>query len=152
MPLDLYEALFEVVEQLEQDGIEHALVGALAVAVHGAPRATTDIDLLVAPEAADAAVAAVKRAGFPFEALPQQFRDGMRLRRVTRIHEGEALVVDLILADPPLDEALRSRARYEAEGGRRVWVIPRDALIAMKAQAGRPQDIADIERLQESDR
>jgi hypothetical protein len=150
--LDLYEALFEVVAQLEQDGIEHALVGALAVAVHGAPRATTDIDLLVDPKQADAAVAAVKRAGFPLEALPQQFRDGMRLRRVTRIHEGEALVVDLILADPPLDAALRDRAQYEAEGDRRVWVVTRDALVAMKLQAGRAQDIADVERLQELDR
>jgi hypothetical protein len=150
--LDLYAALFDVVAELERDGIEHALVGALALAVHGAPRATTDIDLLVGPGRADDAVAAVKRAGFPFEALPQQFRDGMRLRRVTKIHEGEALVVDLILADPPLDSALQGRSRYEAEGGRTVWVVTREALVAMKLQAGRAQDIADVERLQEIDR
>ena len=149
--LDLFESLFEVVDALEHDGIAHALVGGLALAVHGAPRATTDIDLLIPPDEADRAVAAVKRAGFTFEALPLQFRDGTRLRRVSRVHEGETLTVDLILADANLDSVFHTRARFEAEG-RSLWVIGRDALIAMKVQAGRAQDLADVERLTELDR
>jgi hypothetical protein len=150
--LDLFESLFEVVAELERDGIEHALVGGLAVAVHGAPRATTDIDLLIPPGEADRAVTAIKRAGFPFEALPLTFRDGTRLRRVSRVHEGETLTVDLILADTNLEPVWRSRTRYESEGGRAIWVIGREALIAMKLQAGRAQDLADVERLTELDR
>lgn len=152
MTLDLFESLFAVVAELERDGVEHALVGGLALAVHGAPRATTDIDLLVPAGDIDRAIAAVKRAGFPFEALPIEFRDGMRLRRVSRIEAGETLTVDLILADPPLAPVWASRQQYEADEGRRVWVVGRDALIAMKLQAGRTQDLADVERLQELDR
>jgi hypothetical protein len=150
--IDLFDSLLAVVAALEREGIEHALVGGLALAVHGAPRATTDVDLLIAPDDADRAVAAVKQAGFPFEALPLQFRDGTRLRRVSRIHEGETLTVDLILADANLEDVWRSRQRYASDTGRPLWVIGRDALIAMKLQAGRAQDLADVERLTEIDR
>jgi hypothetical protein len=150
--VDLYDALFAVIDELDRDGIEHALVGGLALAVHGAPRATTDIDLLVPEGAVERAVAAVKRAGFPFEALPMQFRDGMKLRRVSRIEAGETLTVDLILADANLGPVWSSRAQYESAHGRRLWVVGRDALIAMKVAAGRPQDLADVERLREADR
>jgi hypothetical protein len=37
-------------------------------------------------------------------------------------------------------------------GERRLWVISREAPIAMKSLAARPQDIADIESLREIDR
>ncbi len=152
MATDLFDALFEVTAALERGGVEYALVGGLAVAVHGAPRATTDIDLLVAPDDAEEAVVIAKRTGFQFEALPHQFNDGMRLRRVTRIDAGESLTVDFMLADPPLQPAWHSRERYDAGDGRTLWVVGREELIAMKVQAGRAKDLADIERLQEIDR
>lgn len=150
--MDLYESLFAVIEELDRDRIDHALVGGLALAIHGAPRATTDIDLLVPESQIEGAVAAVKRAGFPFEALPMVFRDGMQLRRVSRIEAGETLTVDLIVADANLAPVWSSRAQYESEHGRKIWVVGRDALIAMKLAAGRAQDLADVERLKEGDR
>lgn len=78
MDADLFDSLLTVVTALDQAGIEYGLVGGLAVAVHGAPRATTDIDLLIGPGDVEGAIAAAKHAGFTFEALPQQFSDGMR--------------------------------------------------------------------------
>jgi hypothetical protein len=45
--LTLYDELREVLAALDEAGVEYAPVGALAVAVWGAPRATKDIDLLV---------------------------------------------------------------------------------------------------------
>ncbi len=152
MSTDLFDALFVVTGALERAGIDYGLVGGLAVAVHGAPRATTDIDLLIAPDNADRAVALAKEAGFRFEALPQRFSDGMRLRRVTRIEQGESLTVDFMLADPFLQAAWDSRERYDAGDGRHLWVVGREALIAMKVQAGRAKDLADIERLTDLDR
>ena len=150
--LDLFASLLEVTATLERSGVEYALVGGLAVAVHGAPRATADIDLLVRPDDADNAIAAAKAAGFDFEALPQQFSDGMRLRRVTRVSGGESLTLDFILADDALASAFESRERYAAGDGEEIWVISRDALIAMKIAAGRAKDLADVERLKEQDR
>lgn len=152
MSADLFDSLFAVVAVLERENIEHALVGGLAVAVYGAPRATTDIDLLIDPNDGDRAVAAAKKAGFGFEALPLQFSDGMRLRRVTRIDSGESLTLDFILADEPLEPAWASRRRFETGDGRHISVIGRDELIAMKILAGRAKDLADVERLEEVDR
>jgi len=150
--LDLFDSLLAVVTEFERAQIDHALVGGLAVAVHGAPRATTDIDLLILPADIDRAIACARRAGFAFEALPLEFSDGMRLRRITRIEQGQTLTLDLILADPNLEPAWNSRVLYETEDGKRLWVVDREQLIAMKVQAGRAKDLADIERLRELDR
>ncbi len=152
MAVDLFESLLSIAAELEREGVDHALVGGLAVAVYGAPRATTDIDLLIQPGDIDRAVACARRAGFTFEALPVEFSDGMRLHRITRIEEGQTLTLDFILADAKLEPVWRSRVQYETKEGRRLWVIGREQLIAMKVQAGRAKDLADIERLQELDR
>jgi predicted nucleotidyltransferase len=147
----LLEELATVVGALDEAGIEYALVGGLAVAVWGAPRATQDIDLLIRPESVDAAVAAVEPHGFRFRALPMTFKDGMSLQRVSKIDEGALLTLDLILVDDNLEPAWRSRQRFDVDGTP-VWVISREALIQMKAAAGRPQDALDIQNLEELDR
>ncbi len=154
MPLDLYDELRRLAAALEEQKIEYAVVGALALALHGVPRATTDIDLLIRPETADEAVRLAKAQGFLFAALPIRFSDGMEVRRVTKIEAEkphETLTLDLILVDPNLEEVWSSRRRLDAEFGS-LWVISRDALIRMKTWAGRDQDIADIRRLEGLDR
>lgn len=46
-------ALREVSRRMTGVGVRHVTIGALAVGVHGWPRATSDVDLLLAPEAWD---------------------------------------------------------------------------------------------------
>ena len=50
-----------------------------------------------------------------------------------------------------LEPAWQSRLRVPVEGGE-LWVVGREALIQMKTAAGRPQDLADAQRLTEIDR
>jgi hypothetical protein len=147
----LFEELMGLVDELSGGGVDYALVGGLAVAVWGAPRATRDIDLLVQPAALEPALAAAARRGFDVRALPMTFRDGMQLQRVTRADGGALLSVDFILVNPNLEATWSSRRAHETSG-RTLWVVSRDALIAMKALAARPQDIADIENLRDLDR
>lgn len=45
--MDLYVELVHLAQTFEREGLDYALVGGLAVAVWGLPRATQDIDLLV---------------------------------------------------------------------------------------------------------
>lgn len=54
--MDIEVVFRGILGALEEAGIEYAVVGAFAVAIWGAPRATTDIDLLLTP-----AIRAVER-------------------------------------------------------------------------------------------
>lgn len=147
----LLEQLATIIRALDVAGVEYALVGGLAVAVWGAPRATQDIDLLVRPESVDAVVATIEPLGFRFRALPMTFSDGMRLQRVSKIEDGALLTLDLILVDQNLEPVWASRQKVDLDGVP-IWVISRAALIQMKIAAGRPQDVADIQKLEELDR
>ncbi|PRQ05191.1 DUF6036 family nucleotidyltransferase [Enhygromyxa salina] len=152
--MTLLEQLAGIVRTLDAAGIEYGLVGGLAVAVWGAPRATQDIDLLVRPEAVDPIMAAVEPLGFRFRALPMTFRDGMQLQRVSKLDDGTLLTLDLLLVNENLESVWASRKPLEVSelDGASVWVISREALIQMKAAAGRPQDALDIQNLEEQDR
>jgi len=149
--LDLFEETIGLLGDLERREIPYALAGAIALAVHGVPRATTDIDLLVHPRDLDAALAVARARRFAIEALPITFSDGMQLRRVTKIEGSDMLTLDLLLVNPNLEPVWASRERVGTERGE-VWVVSREGLIQMKAWAGREQDLADIRRLRELDR
>lgn len=149
--MTLLEQLRAILAALDDAGIEYALVGGLAVAVWGAPRATQDIDLLVRPESVDAIVSSIEPLGFRFRALPMTFSDGMQLQRVSKIEHGVLLTVDLLLVDANLEPTWASRRQIDVEGTP-IWVISREALIQMKLAAGRTRDVQDVERLEEIDR
>lgn len=150
MALDLWQETRKLLQALA--GIDYAVVGAVALAVHGVPRATTDIDLLVRPEDVPDILAKARAVGFTVEAFPMRFADGVEIRRTTKIDDdGDTLTLDLLLVDENLEPIWETRLRVEADVGD-VWVISREALIKMKTWAGRERDIGDIRSLQELDR
>lgn len=151
MALNLFDQTIALLADLEAAGVEYALAGALALAVHGVPRATTDIDLLIPAPALEAALGVAARRDFRFAALPMRFADGMEVRRVSKIDGEETLTLDLLLVNDNLREVFESRVRVAvAEGA--IWVVSREGLVRMKTWAGRPQDLADLRRLEELDR
>jgi hypothetical protein len=148
----LYDELRAVLDSLDEAAVDYALIGGLAVAVWGAPRATKDIDLLVRRETVAQAKAAVRTRGFTLEALPFEFKDGSEVHRVNKVDAaGNLMTVDFMVVDKNLESAWRDRTRLPL-GEREVVVVSRDALIAMKTRAARPQDIADVQNLQDIDR
>jgi hypothetical protein len=149
--VQLLDALREVTQALAAERVPYALVGGLALAVHGVQRATADIDLLVLESDLDRVYAAVEPLGFRFRAHPLSFADGTELRRVTRVEGKQAVTLDLLLAVGPLQPLWGQREERAADWGP-LSVISRDGLIAMKTLAGRPQDLADLSKLAEDDR
>jgi hypothetical protein len=148
----LFDELQDVLGALESAGVDYALIGALAVAVWGAPRATKDIDLLVRREDLPRARAAARDRGFTLEALPLEFKDGTEVQRVSKVDpSGNLMTLDFMLVDANLEQAWASRIVLPFGDGR-VSVVSRDALIGMKARAARPQDIMDIQNLKDGDR
>ena len=66
--MDLKQELFSVTEALADAGIDHALCGGIAVVIHGYPRATRDIDLLVRREDLERAEESLKERGYTIPA------------------------------------------------------------------------------------
>lgn len=119
---DVLATAEEVSRRLAALGVPHALVGGLAVGVHGHPRATRDVDFLVGKEAFSQV--------FPLLV----YRD--ELSEVVRIG-----VVDL-LAVPSNRPSLHLALALPGAG--ELPVIPVEALVMMKLDAHRPQDRADV--------
>ncbi len=150
--MTLIEELSALVRALDEAQVEYALVGGLAVAVWGVARATKDIDLLVERADAERAATVAKVRGFSLEAFPMEFEDGMEMRRLNKIdRDGALLTVDLLLVGAAQRAVWDGRQRVPFQAGS-ISVASRDGLIAMKLAAGRAQDLADVQKLRETDR
>ncbi len=140
-----------VFDALEAARIDYAVCGGIAVAIHGHPRFTKDIDLLVRREDLDRIRAAVRTQGFEIEAglIPFGFGtpEAREIFRVSKVIDRELLTLDLLFAEGRLEVIWKERIQLDW-GGRRVSAVSRQGLISMKRLAGRPQDHADIDRLE----
>ncbi len=153
MAFDLIAELELLVDALERDRVDYALCGGLALAVHGHPRATQDIDLLVRSEDVARIRALVKTLGFDIPARPMVFGAGTptarEVDRVSKLDDatGQLLSLDLIRVGAALDPVWSDRVRVKWRA-REVVVVSRDGLVTMKKVAGRLQDLADVAALE----
>lgn len=145
--IDVYAEFVGIVRALEEAGVEYALCGALALAVHGAPRATKDIDLIARKEDAGRIREIARRTGFLFEALPMELSgSGIEVQRFTKLVEGRPLMLDVLWLAPKLQAIWDGRLRVAWEDST-LSVVSRDGLITLKLTAGRAQDLVDIQSL-----
>lgn len=156
--MDLFEEVIAVTSALDAAGIDYAICGGVALAVHGVPRATGSIDVLAREADLSRLREVVRGCGFTIEALPMTFSSsGVSIRRFTKVEpDGRTLMLDVLLAEGPLEAVWQTRSRiaFAAPGdpGSGFWVVSREGLITLKLAAARPQDIVDIQRLQEASR
>jgi len=146
--LDLYAELRGIVEALDAAGIAYALAGGLAVSIHTAPRATEDIDILIARADLDPVVRALHPAGFRPAGRPMQVAAGrLEIQRLTKINGADLLPLDLLMPnDPALAALLTDRTSLSLEG-HPAWVVGLGALRTLKRLRGSALDRADLEAL-----
>jgi hypothetical protein len=149
--VDFFQELKELLAALEDAHLDYALCGGVALAIHGAPRATQDIDILLRREDLDRLRQVVRPRGFTLESFPMDFASGLTIQRFTKLVGADPLMLDVLFADGPVESVWRDRQTAEIEGGK-VQVVSRQGLISLKLAAGRPQDLADIKRLEEAGR
>jgi hypothetical protein len=149
--VDLFAELKTLVDSLESRGIDYALCGGMALAIHGAPRATQDIDILLRPEDIGRLREAARNCGFTLESFPKDFASGLTIQRFTKVIEGQPLMLDVLFVKGPLESVWAGRQTAALEDGF-VRVVSREGLISLKPAAGRPQDVADVKRLEELSR
>ncbi len=148
MGIDLYDEFWRLVQAMEESGLDYATCGAMALAVHGVPRATTDLDFLVELHAVDEALSIARRSGFTEEALPMRFSNGTLVRRVSKFEGAEFVTLDFLVVDENSRPAWETRMKVPTAQGP-VSVVSRQGLVGMKIAAGRDRDLADVARLRE---
>ncbi len=139
----------DMLSALSEAQAEYLVVGAHALAAHGTPRATGDLDLWVRPseENAKRVWRALIRFGAPLEGL----READFTEPDLVIQIGVPPVrIDLLTSVSGLTFEPVWSERIEVEiDGLTVPVIGRRALIDNKRAAGRPKDLADIHALEQ---
>jgi hypothetical protein len=151
--LDLAEEIDAVRDELTRRGIDYAVCGGIAMAIHGFTRATEDLDLFIRPEDYARVKEAVAARGFTFEALPMSFSSGMvEIRRVSKVDrgDGDVLMIDLLLVTPNTEDVWENRTMLTWRG-KPFPVVSREGLIKLKKLRGSDLDLVDIRRLEEAE-
>lgn len=140
----------DLLEALARAEVEFLIVGAHALAAHGIPRATGDLDVWVRPTAQNAVrvVAALEAFGAPlgahgvtaadFERQGTVYQMGLPPRRIDVLTQ---------ISGVSYEEAWPGRVAM-AIAGRAVFFLGREALLKNKRAAGRPKDLVDADALE----
>ena len=144
----LNEDYKEMLQCLAAEGVRFLLVGAYAMAAHGYPRATMDIDIWVmpSPDNAAATLKALRRFGAALHGLSVDdlqeddtiFQIGVAPRRIDMITGASGL---------QFEEAFTRSVKIDIDGIE-VHIPSVDDLIRNKRASGRTKDLADAEALE----
>lgn len=147
--IELPEDFRDILIELHDAGADFVVVGGHAVAFHGHPRATKDLDVLVRadPRNATRVYQALASFGAPLETFEVGEADfatydgvlqiGLPPRRIDILNRATGIT---------FDEALAGSEEFDLDG-RPIRVIGFAALIKNKTAAAREQDLADIKAL-----
>jgi hypothetical protein len=140
----------DVLGAFVEGGVDFVVVGAHALAVHGFPRATGDIDILVRPSMDNArrVFEALQAFGAPVEAHGVDEKDFASLGYVYQIGLPPRRIDILTdVSGLSFEEVWRTKFRMQV-GDVEVFFIGRDAMIKNKKASGRMKDLADVEALE----
>lgn len=152
----------KILAALGEQRVRYLVVGGLAVVLHGHLRTTMDLDLVVhfEPENLQRALAVLRELGYePVAPVPiERFADPST--RDEWIRDKNMVVFSLwkpdrpdfkldLFVSEPFDFGPTYRRAVSVDLGRaEAKVVALDDLIALKREAGRPQDLADLEALE----
>lgn len=140
----------DLLEALARAQVEFLVVGAHALAAHGIPRATGDLDVWVRPTPENAArvVTALEAFGAPlhahgvgasdFERPGTVYQMGLPPRRIDVLTQ---------ISGVAFDEAWPGRKTVLISGNE-IGFLGREAMLRNKRAAGRPKDLLDADQLE----
>ena len=142
--------LREFIHLLNTKSVKYVIVGAWALAFHGRPRYTGDVDIFVArePDNADRLMEVIEAFGFGRSGIERD--DFLKVDRVIQLGRAPNRI-DLLtgISGVAFEEAWESREQGSISDIA-VLVISRDLLIKNKRAANRDKDQADIKLLEKT--
>lgn len=149
--------LYEVLDTLKNKKVAFAIIGGYALALHGIVRATMDIDIVIHLRSKDFRLAeeALKDIGLTSR-LPITASD-MSMMRLEYIKNRNLLAWSFIDYQNPsrqVDILITTDLKdvdtvFISAGQRKIPVISLLELKKMKIKSGRPQDVVDVQRIDE---
>jgi len=145
----LSKDLREFIESLNSHEVEFLIVGSYALAYHGMPRYTGDIDILIRPAVENANRVESVIQSFGFASLGLKAADFLEPDQVVQLGQPPNRI-DLLtaLTGVTFDEAWQDREPGDLDGIP-VQFIGRRAFVKNKRSTGRLKDRADLEALGE---
>lgn len=136
----------EFLELLNSRGVDYVIVGAHSLALHGRPRYTGDLDILVrsTSENARLLIDILNEFGFARSGFKEQ--DFLKPGQLIQLGRAPTRI-DLLISGVSSEEAFAGKVSAELDGIP-VFVLSKDALVRNKRAVGRPQDLADIDTLE----
>jgi hypothetical protein len=131
--------------------VRYMIVGGYAVALHGAPRFTKDLDVFLDPDARNRRQLANALAEF---GAPQGTLDALQsLTGLDVAWMGNPpLRIDFMIQIPGVDyDTAERHKQWVAWGELQVAVIGKNELIVSKVASGRPQDLLDVSEVRKLD-
>ena len=147
--MDLESDSKELLELFNARSVEYLIVGAYALAQHGIPRYTGDLDILVRPSADNAVrvMEALKAFGFGEIGLARQ--DFEKAGNVIQLGV-PPVRIDIVTSISGVSWEEADGERIEGRyGDIAVGFLGREQIIANKRASGRKKDLADLEALGE---
>jgi hypothetical protein len=147
MPLS--NDLREFLKLLNSRGVDYVIVGAHSLAFHGRPRYTGDLDVLIRSTPGNAAKLVDLLNEFGFTDSDFKASDFTEPDQVIQLGRAPNRI-DLLtsISGVSSDEAFATRVSAELDSIP-VFVLDKDALIRNKRAVGRPQDLADIDMMED---
>jgi len=139
----------EFIELLNKNRVRYLVVGGYAVALHGYPRYTKDLDVWIelTPENASNLLKALEQFGFGSLDLKQD--DFLEADQVIQLgYPPNRIDIMTSLKELTFKDCFNSRLKVEIEGVQ-INFIDIDNLKKNKRASGRLQDLADLENLEE---
>src|ERR1700752_3972645 len=130
----LYGELRALTAALEREGIEYALCDGLAMAIHGKPRATVDIDILILPKSLSGTLRIASELGYSIRGSDMSFgKDAIEIRRVSKVDRETkfVLTLDMILVTDAIQDVWDTRINAKLEGGN-LSSVSKEGLVTLK--------------------
>lgn len=137
----------DFIELLNQHGVKYMVIGAHALAYHGRPRHTGDLDVWIKPSNENASRMMAVLNDFGFGSLGITEPDFLKENYVTQLGY-PPLRIDLLntISGVGFDEAYENKVDAEVDG-LRVSFINVNEFIKNKEATGRNKDLGDIAAL-----
>lgn len=143
----MLDRLQDVLKSLHLNEVKYLVIGGIAAILHGVPRATLDLDILIEPtlENAGRLLKAFREAGLGTADLIEP--DQLLLQEIIVFKDRVRIDVQTSTPGISFEEAWRNRVTKKA-GIETATVLSRSDLIASKRASGRRIDLDDVEALE----